>query len=203
MRINISPSHRFAIFKRDNFTCRYCGRNRKDGVKLQVDHVHSVSAGGDNRNSNLVTACWECNIGKGKKPMEPSQVPPVQGQPSEPPTPEPEEDMIPASAFDGLNFPDASSMLCATECIQLGGQLREKVMMAVNEFMTGVKTYDRHLSATNEAYRIPSAALSLINAIARYQEHLANFDITLSVQQYDRAHTSLYKIIDNEEDEAK
>jgi 5-methylcytosine-specific restriction endonuclease McrA len=34
-------------------------------VKLQVDHVLPVSAGGTNKPENLATACAECNIGKG------------------------------------------------------------------------------------------------------------------------------------------
>jgi 5-methylcytosine-specific restriction endonuclease McrA len=55
---------RFEIFKRDNFTCQYCGRKVVDGIKLHCDHVHPVCKGGDNSSKNLITACSDCNIGK-------------------------------------------------------------------------------------------------------------------------------------------
>ena len=56
---------RFEIFKRDDFTCGYCGRNSiDDKVKLQVDHIKPRSLGGKNHPSNLITACFDCNIGK-------------------------------------------------------------------------------------------------------------------------------------------
>jgi hypothetical protein len=54
---------RFSIFARDNFTCRYCGR-QSDSVELQVDHLIPVCKGGTNDESNLVTACVPCNQGK-------------------------------------------------------------------------------------------------------------------------------------------
>jgi hypothetical protein len=59
----LSLKSRFDIFKRDNFTCRYCGACGDD-VKLEVDHVTPVSAGGTNHHENLATACFECNRGK-------------------------------------------------------------------------------------------------------------------------------------------
>ena len=56
---------RFEIFKRDNFTCQYCGRNVKnDGVKLHCDHIKPRNSGGLNNIDNLITSCMECNIGK-------------------------------------------------------------------------------------------------------------------------------------------
>jgi hypothetical protein len=60
---SINPALRFEIFRRDNFTCRYCGR-RPTEVKLQVDHIIPWSKGGSNEISNLCTSCSECNIGK-------------------------------------------------------------------------------------------------------------------------------------------
>jgi len=45
----------------------YCGRTpQNDGVQLHADHVKPRVAGGSNEESNLVTACRECNLGKGK-----------------------------------------------------------------------------------------------------------------------------------------
>lgn len=68
-RINLSPKERFKILKRDNFTCRYCGRTAP-AVKLHVDHVKPVSEGGTNARSNLIAACADCNFGKGAEGFE-------------------------------------------------------------------------------------------------------------------------------------
>lgn len=54
---------RFEIFKRDAFTCMYCGRKAPDAL-LHVDHVNPVSKGGTDDPLNLVTACDQCNLGK-------------------------------------------------------------------------------------------------------------------------------------------
>ena len=55
---------RFKILERDNFTCQYCGRKAPD-VILEVDHIRPVCLGGDNRESNLITSCSDCNQAKG------------------------------------------------------------------------------------------------------------------------------------------
>lgn len=60
---------RFSIFARDNFTCRYCGR-QSDSVELHVDHLIPVCQGGTNDESNLVTSCVPCNQGKAGIPLE-------------------------------------------------------------------------------------------------------------------------------------
>jgi 5-methylcytosine-specific restriction endonuclease McrA len=62
----ISKRVRFAILERDNFTCRYCGR-QSDAVKLEIDHLTPVSQGGTNDESNLFTSCFDCNRGKAAK----------------------------------------------------------------------------------------------------------------------------------------
>lgn len=59
---------RFEIFKRDDFTCKYCGRRSPD-VVLEVDHIHPVSKGGTDDEMNLITSCWECNRGKSDVPL--------------------------------------------------------------------------------------------------------------------------------------
>jgi len=66
------PAHiwaeiRIEVFKRDNYTCAYCGAR---GVQLECDHVIPVSRGGCNKLSNLVTACKPCNRSKGAKMLE-------------------------------------------------------------------------------------------------------------------------------------
>lgn len=47
------------IYKRDNYTCVYCGNENKK--ELTLDHVYPKSKGGPNSWSNLVTACKTCN----------------------------------------------------------------------------------------------------------------------------------------------
>ncbi|MBX6333734.1 HNH endonuclease [Candidatus Saccharibacteria bacterium] len=57
---------RFLVFSRDNFKCVYCGRNpREHDTTLEIEHVHPKSKGGSDSIDNLVTACRECNAGKG------------------------------------------------------------------------------------------------------------------------------------------
>ncbi|MCK1322128.1 HNH endonuclease [Bradyrhizobium sp. 156] len=67
MRIGISKKTRFDVFKRDGFCCVYCGAHPSETVLLEVDHVHPVAEGGTNEADNLVTACWDCNRGKGAR----------------------------------------------------------------------------------------------------------------------------------------
>lgn len=67
-RVPISKKLRFEVFKRDHFTCQYCGRMAPD-VVLEVDHVHPVADGGTNDIMNLITSCHDCNSGKGKRKL--------------------------------------------------------------------------------------------------------------------------------------
>lgn len=62
----LSKSVRFEVFKRDKFTCQYCGRMAPD-VVLEVDHINPVANGGTNDILNLITSCKDCNRGKSKK----------------------------------------------------------------------------------------------------------------------------------------
>ncbi len=64
----ISKKDRFEIFKRDNFTCFYCG-NHPPHVILEVDHIVAVANGGENNEDNLITACFNCNRGKGARDL--------------------------------------------------------------------------------------------------------------------------------------
>ena len=56
---------RFQVFKRDNFMCQYCGRTPQNGTVLVVDHKNPISNKGETSLSNLITSCFECNLGKG------------------------------------------------------------------------------------------------------------------------------------------
>lgn len=67
-RKSISVRTRFEVFKRDEFTCAYCGRKTPE-VVLEVDHIVPVADGGSDDIINLTTACWECNSGKSDVPL--------------------------------------------------------------------------------------------------------------------------------------
>jgi DNA-binding transcriptional regulator GbsR (MarR family) len=62
-RKGISQKTRFEVFKRDKFTCQYCGASAPEFV-LHIDHIIPVVSGGDNNIMNLITACKSCNAGK-------------------------------------------------------------------------------------------------------------------------------------------
>lgn len=68
-RAELAVGLRFIVLSRDGFRCGYCGRGPKDGVTLEVDHVHPRSKGGTDALDNLVTACWDCNRGKSNKAL--------------------------------------------------------------------------------------------------------------------------------------
>ncbi len=48
------------LFKRDRFTCQYCGR-QPGTEELTIDHVQPRSRGGTSTWENCVLACLECN----------------------------------------------------------------------------------------------------------------------------------------------
>lgn len=62
-RTSVSKRVRFEVFKRDQFTCQYCGATPPE-IVLEIDHVDPVATGGTNDVDNLVTACFPCNRGK-------------------------------------------------------------------------------------------------------------------------------------------
>ena len=59
----LSKKIRFEVFKRDMFTCQYCGAKAPD-VLLEVDHIVPVKEGGSDDILNLITSCRNCNRGK-------------------------------------------------------------------------------------------------------------------------------------------
>lgn len=69
----LSKSIRFEVFKRDSFTCQYCGAKAPD-VILEVDHIKPVAKGGTNDILNLITSCRDCNRGKSKKEISDNTV---------------------------------------------------------------------------------------------------------------------------------
>ncbi len=65
---NDAPS-RNEILERDAYTCYYCGRTESEALTMHIDHVVPWSKGGETTSDNLVTACADCNLSKGNKPL--------------------------------------------------------------------------------------------------------------------------------------
>lgn len=65
-RKDIGSKLRFEVFKRDSFTCQYCGGKAPD-IILNIDHIEPISKGGTNDITNLITSCFKCNSGKGDR----------------------------------------------------------------------------------------------------------------------------------------
>lgn len=57
---------RWTILKRDNFSCRKCGRSpaKDPSIILHVDHIIPWSKDGETVIENLETLCEQCNLGK-------------------------------------------------------------------------------------------------------------------------------------------
>ena len=78
-RITVPRDVRFSILHRDGFKCRYCGAQPAE-KELRVDHVVSIKDGGALMDlENLVTACNDCNAGKGERSVKPEELPPLAG----------------------------------------------------------------------------------------------------------------------------
>lgn len=67
------------IFKRDGFTCQYCGATKD----LTLDHLIPRARGGKSSWVNLVTACRRCNARKGDYTPEEAGMP-VKNKPFKP-----------------------------------------------------------------------------------------------------------------------
>ena len=70
------------IFRRDHFTCQYCG---KETNELTIDHVIPRRLGGKTRWDNVVSACARCNHLKGGSTPEQSGMYPIK-KPKAPPS---------------------------------------------------------------------------------------------------------------------
>jgi len=54
------------IFRRDKFTCQYCGNKKKN---LTIDHIIPRHMGGEHNWTNVITACANCNHKKGGRKL--------------------------------------------------------------------------------------------------------------------------------------
>ncbi len=63
---NINLRLRWTILKRDNFSCRKCGRSpaKDPATVLHIDHITPWSKNGETVHENLETLCQDCNLGK-------------------------------------------------------------------------------------------------------------------------------------------
>jgi 5-methylcytosine-specific restriction endonuclease McrA len=55
------------VFRRDNYTCQYCGRR---DTSLTVDHILPKHLGGQHVWTNVVAACPGCNHRKGGRQLD-------------------------------------------------------------------------------------------------------------------------------------
>ncbi len=68
---------RFLVMRKDNFTCKLCGKTPAlfPGLDLEVDHVVPWSKGGETEPENLQTLCRVCNSGKSDLDMNAETAP--------------------------------------------------------------------------------------------------------------------------------
>ena len=59
---------REAVFTRDHYRCRICGKGVEDGVILHAHHIRHRSEGGTDRINNLLTVCSKCHTPRNHKP---------------------------------------------------------------------------------------------------------------------------------------
>lgn len=62
--VRSEPYSRIAILARWRNRCCYC-----DARAAHLDHVHPLSRGGEDIESNVVPACEHCNLSKGAKTL--------------------------------------------------------------------------------------------------------------------------------------
>jgi 5-methylcytosine-specific restriction endonuclease McrA len=69
------------VFRRDKYTCQYCGVKNTD---LTIDHILPRHLGGKQSWENIVTACAACNHKKGGRTLDKSGMR-LRNSPSAPP----------------------------------------------------------------------------------------------------------------------
>lgn len=69
VRKDYVPFSRANIYRRDEYTCQYCGQEHAT-EELTFDHVIPVAQGGRKDWTNIVTACLTCNTRKGARTPE-------------------------------------------------------------------------------------------------------------------------------------
>ena len=62
-REEVTSTLRYQVLKRDDSTCRICGRKAPQ-VEIEVDHIVPWACGGPTVADNLQCLCLDCNRGK-------------------------------------------------------------------------------------------------------------------------------------------
>lgn len=68
-RGKVSNKMRFAVYQRDGYRCKYCGKTQNRAL-LEVDHIYPIAKGGKTTFDNLQTLCHNCNVKKGSDVYE-------------------------------------------------------------------------------------------------------------------------------------
>lgn len=74
VRTNAVTFNRRNLYKRDHYTCQYCGR-QPGSEELTIDHVLPRSRGGTSTWENCVLACLDCNNRKANRTPAEAQMP--------------------------------------------------------------------------------------------------------------------------------
>ena len=74
MPTNAVTFSRRNVFKRDRFTCQYCGQ-QPGGEELTIDHVIPRAQGGISAWENCVLACIDCNARKADRTPDEARMP--------------------------------------------------------------------------------------------------------------------------------
>lgn len=72
--MNKVPLTNRTLFRRDQHLCAYCGTEYSQS-ELSRDHINPTSKGGENKWTNVVTACYSCNKLKDDRTPEQAHMP--------------------------------------------------------------------------------------------------------------------------------
>lgn len=61
---DFTPAQKEEILKRDGYKCVVCGKSKKDGVELHIDHIKPKDFGGEAKIENGQTLCAQHNFMK-------------------------------------------------------------------------------------------------------------------------------------------
>lgn len=62
--------NKYSLFKRDKYTCQYCGLSNLKEEQLTIEHINPKSRGGKLNWINCVSACFPCNNKKKNRTPE-------------------------------------------------------------------------------------------------------------------------------------
>lgn len=150
---------RFEVFKRDSFTCQYCGKKAPD-VVLELDHIEPVSKGGGNEIINLVTSCFDCNRGKSDKRLSDDAAISIQRQQLEQIQERRQQLEMFKEWRDELNLIEKETV-----------DYLEEYIVATKQYANGVTDYGRdHLTKLVKKYGLEVVIDSIDKAFSQYED---------------------------------